>query len=112
MCRGPAAAQQPGPGQEQRPGADRRHLGRRPPEPLSAATDQAAPASSGESGDLAEALAVALQRLPDKLRVPLLLKAWEGFSFAQIARRLEVPQGTVESRVARARERLRALWPG
>jgi RNA polymerase sigma-70 factor (ECF subfamily) len=50
----------------------------------------------------------AFRDLPESLRVPLYLTAVEGMSYAEVARRLEVPIGTVMSRVHRARHRLLA----
>lgn len=51
----------------------------------------------------------ALQRLPDEFRQVLLLVGLEQMSYAEAAKVLGVPQGTVMSRLARGRERLRAL---
>ena len=50
----------------------------------------------------------ALSRLPEKLRMPLLLHYMEGFSTDEVARALRVPGTTVRSRMHRARLRLRA----
>jgi RNA polymerase sigma factor (sigma-70 family) len=47
-----------------------------------------------------------LDRLPDKLRVPLLLCFFEGLTQAEAARRLGWPIGTIATCVARGRERL------
>lgn len=49
----------------------------------------------------------ALQRLPEDQRAVLLLVAVEGCSYQEIAGILHIPIGTVMSRLARARERLR-----
>jgi RNA polymerase sigma factor (sigma-70 family) len=38
----------------------------------------------------------------------LLLFAWEGFSYEEIATALDVPIGTVRSRLARARDHIKA----
>ncbi len=49
----------------------------------------------------------ALLQLPAKLRLPLVLYDIEGLPYPDIARTLELPEGTVKSRIHRARERLR-----
>lgn len=49
----------------------------------------------------------ALGRVPPLYLTPFLLAALDGLSCAEIARRLDVPEGTVMSRIHRARERLR-----
>ena len=50
----------------------------------------------------------AIDGLPDAERHTLLLYAWEDLSYEDIAAALEVPVGTVRSRLHRARARLRA----
>jgi len=52
-------------------------------------------------------VAAALARLTAKERDVLLLFAWTGLSYEQIAEGLDIPIGTVRSRLNRARERLR-----
>lgn len=49
----------------------------------------------------------ALESLPEKLRLPLVLHYLEGYSYEQIASMLFVPQSTVRSRLSRARSELR-----
>ena len=51
----------------------------------------------------------ALSELPDGERDALLLHAWEGLSYDEIALALSIPIGTVRSRLNRARVRLRDL---
>ena len=51
----------------------------------------------------------ALRRLPDEQREVLLLVALEELSYAEVADTLGIPVGTVMSRLARGRERLRLL---
>ncbi len=51
----------------------------------------------------------ALDQLRPQDRDIILLATWEGLSYAEIAESLGVPVGTVRSRLARSRERLREL---
>ncbi len=55
----------------------------------------------------AEAVHDEIDRLPILFRMPVVLCYFEGLSLDQAARRLEWPAGTVRSRLARAREKLR-----
>jgi len=52
-------------------------------------------------------LAAAVARLPAGQRDALLLLVWADLSYDQIARATGVPMGTVQSRISRARRRLR-----
>ena len=54
----------------------------------------------------------ALRRLPAKQREVLLLVVLEDMTYEQAARTLEVPIGTVMSRLSRAREKLRGMMEG
>ena len=54
-------------------------------------------------------VAIAVRKLPELDREALLLYAWEDQSYAEIAEALEVPVGTIRSRIHRARGRLREL---
>jgi len=51
----------------------------------------------------------ALAALPDELRLPVTLRDVQGLDYKEIATLLDVPIGTVESRIFRARQRLRPL---
>jgi RNA polymerase sigma-70 factor, ECF subfamily len=53
-----------------------------------------------------------LARLPDDLRAVLLLVTVEDLSYADAAKVLDIPIGTVMSRLSRARERLRSEIEG
>ena len=53
-----------------------------------------------------------LATLPEDQRMAILLVAVEGLSYAQAAAVMDVPVGTVMSRLGRAREKLRALAGG
>ena len=52
-------------------------------------------------------LLLALRRLPLELQVALELHYWEGLTTAELAEVLEIPQGTVKTRLFRARKLLR-----
>lgn len=49
----------------------------------------------------------ALERLPEKLRLPLLLHYLEGFPLADVAKMLKIPLGTAKFRLHAARNALR-----
>lgn len=57
--------------------------------------------------DATAALREAVLSLPEKLRLPVILHYMDGYPLSGVARALRVPEGTVKSRLARARERLR-----
>ncbi|MBN1642330.1 MAG: sigma-70 family RNA polymerase sigma factor [Anaerolineae bacterium] len=60
----------------------------------------------------ARAVRTAIGALPEQVRVTLVLREYEGLSYDDIARALDVPMGTVRSRLSDARRRLReALAP-
>lgn len=65
-------------------------------------------ASPGEGLDAAEALRC-LQQLDPRFRAPLVLYYLKSFSYKEIAETLEIPIGTVMSRLRRAKDQLRAL---
>ena len=48
-----------------------------------------------------------LSELPEEYRTPLILYYFDEFSYKQIARQLEIPIGTVMSRLSRAKRHLR-----
>jgi RNA polymerase sigma factor (sigma-70 family) len=54
-------------------------------------------------------VAEAMGELPEIERSALLLHVWEGLSYDEIATSLEIPVGTVRSRINRARKRMREL---
>ena len=49
-----------------------------------------------------------IRMLPDRYRMVLVLHDVEGLKHAEIARRLEIPEGTSKSHLAKARKQLRA----
>ena len=48
--------------------------------------------------------------LPEKYRLPVVMTLMEGMTAAEAARALRIPQGTVHSRVHRARQILKTQW--
>lgn len=56
-----------------------------------------------------EQVRVAIQKLPVEYREIIILREYEGLSYQEIAAALDCPPGTVMSRLARARLRLRDL---
>jgi RNA polymerase sigma-70 factor (ECF subfamily) len=87
-----------------------RTLARRPrEEPVNESThldSQIGPVSSASRGELAEAVARALARLPDDQREVLALRESAGLTFAEAAAVLGVPVGTAKSRARYALVRL------
>ena len=83
--------------------------------PQDTALDEALdiPVSGGQMEALAARdLHAALVRLPDEQREVILLVGLEQFSYAEAAQVLGVPVGTIMSRLARARERMRHMLAG
>jgi RND family efflux transporter MFP subunit len=72
-----------------------------------AVRDTAATASHEPDSDLERLLHEEIGRLPERYRVPLILCELEGLTQEHAARTLGWPIGTVKSRLARARQRLR-----
>jgi RNA polymerase sigma-70 factor, ECF subfamily len=62
-----------------------------------------------ESIDLPNLVRKGISKLPEKLRVPLILRDIDGFSYKEIADQLECEVGTVKSRIFRARETLKII---
>jgi len=71
--------------------------------------------SKGEPGGLYEKkerqqlIRECIQNLPHHYRSTLILRDLEGFTYADIAKILQIPEGTVKSRISSARERLRSM---
>jgi RNA polymerase sigma-70 factor (ECF subfamily) len=77
-----------------------------PAEDLSPAAVTASPLASLENSDLAGLLRRALQTIPQSLRVAVLLRDLQELSYLEIAERLNLPEGTVKSRINRGRREL------
>jgi RNA polymerase sigma-70 factor (ECF subfamily) len=62
-----------------------------------------------EARERAERLWAAIDALPDKLRVAIVLANIEEHDLGEVARLLDLPEGTVKSRLFLARQRLKEL---
>lgn len=58
----------------------------------------------------AELVWMALNRLPEEARQILVLCDMQGFSYAEVAAILNLPEGTVKSRLHRARNAFKEVW--
>lgn len=74
--------------------------------------EQADPERRAVAADLVDRIESALGRLPELQQAVLWLRDGEDLSYEEIARVLDVPVGTVRSRLARARVALRRLVGG
>lgn len=100
--------------------AYRRRMGRSPqlagdgaggngPLPDEVPDDGPDPERAASSRQLLERVDRALRRLPEHQRVVVWLRDGEGLSYQEISEVLDVPIGTVRSRLARARDTLRRV---
>lgn len=69
----------------------------------------ASPAEQVEARARVRAVRQALAQLPEASRAALILREYEGLTYAEIAQALDIPIGTVMSRLSYARNRLREL---
>ena len=53
-----------------------------------------------------------VSQLPEEYREPLMLRALHGMRSRQISRIMEIPEGTIDTRISRARRILRELGRG
>jgi RNA polymerase sigma-70 factor (ECF subfamily) len=69
-------------------------------------SSDAGPLAALEQRDLAALLRRALQTLPDSLRTAVMMRDIQELSYQEIAGRLQLPEGTVKSRINRGRKEL------
>jgi RNA polymerase sigma-70 factor (ECF subfamily) len=62
-----------------------------------------------EDIDIPHLVRTAIEKLPEKLRIPLVKRDIEGLSYKEIADSLDTEVGTIKSRIFRARETLKVL---
>ncbi len=67
------------------------------------------PAETAAHDDEAEALRAAVRRLPEDLRLAVVMHYFNGLSVPEIARATAVPEGTVYYRLHEARKRIREM---
>jgi RNA polymerase sigma-70 factor (ECF subfamily) len=67
---------------------------------------EAGPLAALEQHDLAAQLRRALQSLPESLRAAVMMRDIQELSYQEIAERLNLPEGTVKSRINRGRKEL------
>ncbi len=76
-------------------------------------SDVATPEGHALGEEVREAVSEAVEKLPEDLRMAIVLREIEGMSYEEIAQAMDCPVGTVRSRIFRAREaidsRLRPL---
>lgn len=68
---------------------------------------QALAAQGGYASDRKGAVREAVQALPEKLRICLVLSVYQGLKYIEIAEVLEIPEGTVKSRMHQAMKHLK-----
>jgi RNA polymerase sigma-70 factor (ECF subfamily) len=85
-----------------------RAAGRRERRELTAASEQHEPDAEdiAASRERQRHIAAALDKLPEKLRIVMVLAAIEGYNMKELAELLDVPEGTVKSRLFQARKRM------
>jgi RNA polymerase sigma factor (sigma-70 family) len=74
---------------------------------LSLASRHEGPEAAAERSELGQAIEDCLRRLPDEFRVVAVLADVQGFDYGEVAQMVGKPLGTIKSRLARARARLR-----
>jgi RNA polymerase sigma-70 factor (ECF subfamily) len=73
------------------------------------AREHSSPSGQLERKELRAVVADAIEKLPDDARQTLVLREVEGLSYAEIAKCLGVPKGTVMSRLHNARKRVKEI---
>lgn len=77
--------------------------------PIKDSTIEPSVKGHSDSPDLPGLVRKGIAKLPEKLRVPLILRDIDGLSYKEIADQLECEVGTIKSRIFRARESLKFI---
>jgi len=80
------------------------------PDPERTADEGPGPFRRMEEKELAERVQGGLRRIPVELRTALILRDLQGLSYSEIAEALELPEGTVKSRIHRGRLELARIF--
>ena len=72
--------------------------------------DRDRPEDTAEKGELARNVRQAIGELPEDMRTVILLRDVEGYTYEEISQLTGAAEGTVKSRISRARERLRQVF--
>ena len=67
-------------------------------------------AGSRQDGTAASEIRTMLDKLPERLRLPLLLRYMEGYSEQEAAAALRIPQNTLKSRLRKAKAMMKEEW--
>ena len=90
-------------------GSESGPLGPRPLDRLAQASSSAMPARQIDKAELRDIVRMALDSLSERQRLAVLLNKFEGMSYADIARTMELSPQAVKSLLSRARENLRQM---
>jgi RNA polymerase sigma-70 factor (ECF subfamily) len=71
--------------------------------------ESARPDRDVEQNELGRLIVKAIDTLPEKFKQPIVLRDIEGLSYEETGRILNLPEGTVKSRINRARQRVKEL---
>ena len=91
---------------------EKRHRGMDDVTELELPDDGPGPQDQAEQAEAQQAVRRALSRLSEEHRQVLLLRYMQELDYAEIAAALEISEGTVKSRISRAKMRLRELLDG
>ena len=91
---------------------EKRHRGMDDVTELELPDDGPSPQDQAEQAEAQQAVRRALSRLSEEHRQVLLLRYMQELDYAEIAAALEISEGTVKSRISRAKMRLRELLDG